>query len=127
MNTDLQKLQDFLASEDGKKATKEFAEKLKREEDIEKRWIEAIHRRLLIDSAVLDKMHKFDAKHCDRLYDKYIDGQSNIVRFIFEAASKYGKETEITGDFDIASYIYFGYKWIMYCGQGCFISFEKLT
>jgi len=129
-----QELEDFRNPEEGKAVLKEWGEKLIREHAHKNRWQEKTAK--LLESKTdeeLDSLYAKYLKHAqkrsDILYEQNIDGESSLNAIILEAFSKAGKVSKKKKDYGMFTsivYRYRGFKAELICGQGCFISIDKI-
>jgi len=134
LKTLAQELKDFHNSKEGKLALKEFGEKLVREYGHKERWQEKTGKLLKsktdeeLDSLYI-KYLKHAQKRSDILSNQSIDGETSLNAIILEAFSKVGKVSKKKKDYGMFTsivYRYRGFRAELYCGQGCFISIDKI-
>ena len=91
----LQKLRDFLDSEEGKKSIEEFALKMQREDEHKERWADRMWNRIKddIDGAVEKLVEYYDS---DRYYyresKRGFEPREALLWVLLDCARKYGKE-----------------------------------
>lgn len=126
----LDKLKAILESEEGRKSTEEFFNKIKKENAFKERWAIKIAEYLkTVDNlnVLFEAYDKHDEKQRDILWKRHIDGQSSISLHILRAIEQIGTPADISeyGDFTTEMYRYKGYIFDMICGQGCFVRIWK--
>lgn len=128
----LEKLKQFLETEEGIESMKRFSEGLKKEEEFNNRWNNKFTEFLSNKSdSELDVLYNKYIKHAEKirtiLYKRCIDGESEMNNYILESIKTLGNECseDNFGMFTTCMYEWKGYIGEMYCGQGCFISIRK--
>jgi hypothetical protein len=116
---------EFMNSEEAKQALQKALDKQEAQEKIIKAQTEKVFRVLtnLSDTEFhsnLDKILAWEKLYQERWYEAGVCKTSNILNILFLIAEKYGKELNCDEDFLGSSYEWRGYKWNIYCGQGCF-------
>lgn len=91
----LQKLRDFLATEEGKKSIEEFHLKLEREAEHKERWTERMWNRIQgdIDNSIEKLLTWYESdKYRDREYGMGYEPREDLLWVLFDVAEKYGTE-----------------------------------
>lgn len=118
----------FFESEEGKQSLIDFRLKLNQEDAFNSRWIEKIKVYLEnTESPDFEKLVQYDDKVSDRLYDKYIDGQSSLIWKVYHCVVEHFG-TECEGDWGMFTSEKVTYKgWIFerIVGQGSFVKIYK--
>jgi hypothetical protein len=128
----VEKLREFLDTEEGKKSIEEFGNKIKREEERKDRWIEKFKKLAESDiDAYLEKLiEKYDSdEYVRREYSLGYEPRESLLWIALGYAKKYCKECEdekylntFTGEaYYIGSYVI----QVMH-GQGSVIKIEKI-
>lgn len=133
-NTMLERMKAYLESPEGKKATKEWAQKIKRE-DSRKENNRMRMRKMFSDKESFDAlMEKICAKHNDayedRCYEKgYMPHPMNILYAIHEVADEEGRDHPpldgFTENFPSDIVTYMGWQFAVTYGQGSVTSVYK--
>ncbi len=130
---DKQKIDEWFNSEEGKQSIEKFALKIqKKKENLIKGGKLKIKNFYLKKEDMfeyyIDCLLEFDDKVSDKLYKKYIDGQSNIIWLVFRALKEFGtpfKDTDF-GMFTSDGYFLKGFKFEVISGQGSFVKIERI-
>ena len=128
----VEKLREFLDTEEGKKSIEEFGNKIKREEERKDRWIEKFKKLAEpdIDSYLEKLIKKYDSdEYVRREYALGYEPRESLLWIALEYAKKYCKECEdekylntFTGEaYYIGSYVI----QVMH-GQGSVIRIDKI-
>lgn len=128
----LEKLRDFLDSEEGKKSLQEFAEKMARAEAFKDRWVQKFKKRAEsnMDEALEKILNKYDSpKYRDKEYSLGYEPRESLLWIALEYAKKYCEEcvdekylNMFTGEaYYIGSYVI----QVMH-GQGSVVRLEKI-
>ena len=128
----VEKLREFLDTEEGKKSIEEFGNKIKREEERKDRWIEKFKKLAESDiDAYLEKLiEKYDSdEYVRREYSLGYEPRESLLWIALGYAKKYCKECEdekylnmFTGEaYYIGSYVI----QVMH-GQGSVVKIEKI-
>lgn len=91
----LEKLIDFLATEEGEKSIEEFHLKLEREAEHKERWIERMWNRIQgdIDNSIEKLLTWYESdKYRDREYGMGYEPREDLLWVLFDVAEKYGTE-----------------------------------
>ena len=91
----VEKLREFLDSEEGKKSIEEFGNKIRREEELKDRWIEKFKKLAEpdIDSALSRLIKKYDSdEYVRREYSLGYEPREKLLWVAFNYAEKYCKE-----------------------------------
>jgi hypothetical protein len=125
--------EDYLNSEKGKKATEEWMQKLKKEDDFQERWVEKFVKFLENKtdeelSHLYFAFEKHETKRRDILYGQGIDGQTDLYIPLMEAFERLGAVDNVDAysDFSSAVFDWRGYRLELYCGQGCYNRLTKI-
>jgi hypothetical protein len=132
----LEKLKEYLESEEGKKETEEYLSKIKIKEERYDKQLERFHLRYYSISQFTDFVEKvilkYDSdKYRDFWYRKGIEPPEVLYWFLFHYAKKYGRvcsdlEYETYGNmFTTAMYFVNGYYIYRMDGQGSIIQIDK--
>ena len=130
---DLEKLKNFLDSEEGQEAMDRMAEKWAKEDNFNKRWKKRVKNFLKeqTEENLEELFHKFE-KHAEKrrdvLWNQHYDGETSLYNPLFSAMKKLGKKSKKKryNMFTTAMYDWKGYQIESYCGQGCFHSLSKI-
>lgn len=99
-----------------------FVKKLLEEENRKSRWILKITDFLFNYQGDIDELYeKFiehDNKVSDMLWNRHIDGQSDLSYLLVEVFHSIGKEEETDNDFSCGKYVYRGIVCELLIGQG---------
>lgn len=128
----IEKLREFLESEEGKKSAKAFAEKIVREEEIKTYQLDRFHKSFNFEEFTEKVIAKYSSdEYKDRWYNRGIEPPENLYFFLFDYAKKYGRECKeaecqkyanpFTSDMIYCK----GYYFNLAVGQGCFIEIIK--
>lgn len=130
MALDLKKMEEdfekWINSEEGKL----HFEKLALLDSNAKKWETLIIKRItkLTDEEFDQLMGKFfiwEEKFERRYWKRYIEANSNLMDRLFDVFATLGEIFDSNEDFYSQGYIYRGYIFKLFCGQGCFYRIEK--
>lgn len=124
------KLDDFLNSEEGKTHMSNYLLKIKLERDNNAKWEGHIMVKLsrINDvelESLLNNFFKWEESFEEKYYKRYIQTVSNIFERLYGVWETLGDEFDSSEDFYGSGYIYRGYVFKVFCGQGCFYRVEK--
>ena len=130
---DLEKLKNYLDSEEGQQAMDRMSEKWAKEDDFNKRWKNRFKNFLKeqTEENLEELFHKFE-KHAEKrrdiLWNQRYDGETSLYTPLFGAMKKLGKKSKKKryNMFTTAMYDWKGYQIESYCGQGSFHSLSKI-
>ena len=130
---DLEKLKNYLDSEEGQQAMDRMSEKWAKEDDFNKRWKNRVKDFLKeqTEENLEELFHKFE-KHAEKrrdiLWNQRYDGETSLYNPLFGAMKKLGKKSKKKryNMFTTAMYDWKGYQIESYCGQGSFHSLSKI-
>ena len=130
---DLEKLKNYLDSEEGQQAMDRMSEKWAKEDDFNKRWKNRVKDFLKeqTEENLEELFHKFE-KHAEKrrdiLWNQRYDGETSLYTPLFGAMKKLGKKSKKKryNMFTTAMYDWKGYQIESYCGQGSFHSLSKI-
>ena len=131
----IDKLRDFLDSEEGKKSMQEYFEKLKREELHLQRWVDRMWNRIKddIDGSIEHLLNWYESdKYRDREYKMGFQPREELLWVLLDVAQKHGrlcteKEVEIYANmFTGAMYVIGSYVIQVMHGQGSVIRIDKI-
>ena len=130
---DLEKLKNYLDSEEGQQAMDRMSEKWAKEDDFNKRWKNRFKNFLKeqTEENLEELFHKFE-KHAEKrrdiLWNQRYDGETSLYNPLFGAMKKLGKKSKKKryNMFTTAMYDWKGYQIESYCGQGSFHSLSKI-
>ena len=130
---DLEKLKNYLDSEEGQQAMDRMSEKWAKEDDFNKRWKNRVKDFLKeqTEENLEELFHKFE-KHAEKrrdiLWNQRYDGETSLYNPLFSAMKKLGKKSKKKryNMFTTAMYDWKGYQIESYCGQGSFHSLSKI-
>jgi hypothetical protein len=131
----IDKLRDFLDSEEGKKSMDEYFEKLQREELHLQRWVDRVWNRIKddIDGSIEHLLNWYESdKYRDREYKMGFEPREQLLWVLLDVAQKHGrlcteKEVEIYanmftgGMYGLGSYII-----QVMNGQGSVVRIDKI-
>lgn len=126
-------MDDFFASEEGKKSIQEFVDKLKREKAIEEQQFERFHlaTKYNEDPFIEKVLKKYNSKaYKDRWYNRNIEPPETLLFFMYYYARKYCKECTLdkyVNHFTVEMYHIGSYVIQLMHGQGAAIRIDKLT
>jgi hypothetical protein len=133
MAIDLEKLKEYLASEEGQASMNRMAEKWAKEDDFNKRWKKKFKNFLKEQTdesleVLFDKFHKHAEKRRDILWKQRYDGETSLYTPLYSAIAKLGKKAKKKkyNMFTSGMYEWRGYQVEYYCGQGSFHSLSKI-
>jgi len=132
MSDMLERLREFLDSEEGKKSIEEFGNKMKREEERKDRWVEKFKKIVEpdIDSYLEKLIEKYDSdKYVRREYSLGYEPREPLLWIAFGYASKYCKECtdeKYLNMFTGEAYYIGSYVIQVMNGQGSVIKIEKI-
>lgn len=127
-------MREWMDSEERQESIEEFANKLKREEDILNSQLERFHNKFANRfSEIVEKVIvKYESdEYNNRWYKRSIEPPEDLFWFLFEYAVKYGKECsqkeyqEYGGDFTTALFLVHGYYFLRMDGQGSVVQIKK--
>lgn len=131
-NEMLQKLRDFLDSEEGKKSIEEFALKMQREAEHKERWADRMWNRIKddVDGAVEKLVEYYDS---DRYYyresKRGFEPREALLWVLLDCARKYGKECDdesYANVFTGEMYVIGSFVIQVMHGQGSVIRIDKI-
>ena len=128
----LDKLRDFLESEEGQESIKRFHEKLEREEKHSERWIEKFKNRAGADvDSLLEKLiNKYDSdEYVNREYKIGYEPREPFLWVALGYAEKYGEECKDEKYFNMftgEAYYIGSYVIQVMHGQGSVIRIDKI-
>lgn len=132
MSTLIEKMRAELESEEGQRKLALFVEKLRIKEEVIKNWCRKFHdigleRRREIILKIVNKYKSNEYK--DRYWKKRVEPQEYLLSVLLEYAAMYGEEVDIDEDdmFATESYVFDDIIITLHCGQGSFISIERLN
>lgn len=129
---DLQKMSDWLDSEEGQKSIANFVDKINKEDEIKTKQLERFNRFEnfeLFTEKVIDKYNS--AKYRDNWYNRGIEPPEDLYWFLFYYAEKYGVECneeewkQYGNIFTSALFFCNGYYFNKMDGQGSIIRVTK--
>lgn len=130
----INKLEEYLDSEEGKADTQRYVQKLKNENNIFNSQLERFHKKYsnIEDfEIILDKIiNKYSSdKYRDRHYNKGCEPPESLFYFLLNYFEKYGRlgngEEIIKYNYPNSIFYLNGYYCMLFVGQGSFISIEK--
>lgn len=133
MGINLKKLEELFNSEEGKRKTEEYFQKLANQDAILDSQLERFRKRVLNDEGyfklVVDKIKKkyFSDEYYERWSSRGIVAPEKLNWFLFRYAEKYGREctdseyNEYAGAFTTVMYYVHGYIFRRSDGQGSII------
>ena len=127
----VEKLREFLDSEEGKKSIEEFGNKIRREEELKDRWIEKFKKLAEpdIDSALSRLIKKYDSdEYVRREYSLGYEPREKLLWVAFNYAEKYCKECtdeKYLNMFTGSAYYIGSYVIQVMHGQGSVIRIDK--
>ncbi len=134
MSDMLEKLKAYLESDEGKKSTDEYFNKLSFKEKIRQGRLTKLKTYLETNSFddLMDRMLKENGEEwVDKCYAKgYEPYPTNILNLIIKLImNREQEESPISEDIDFLSgeWVYNGYAVQLFCGQGCFYRILKLN
>ena len=128
----VEKLREFLDSEEGKKSIEEFGNKIRREEELKDRWIEKFKKLAEpdIDSALSRLIKKYDSdEYVRREYSLGYEPREKLLWVAFNYAEKYCKECtdeKYLNMFTGSAYYIGSYVIQVMHGQGSVIRIDKV-
>lgn len=128
----VEKLREFLDSEEGKKSIEEFGRSLERESEFKERWIERFkaHSENNLDFVLGKIIAKYDSdKYVRKEYSKGYEPREKLLWVAFNYAEKYCKECtdeKYLNMFTGASYYIGSYVIQVMHGQGSVIRIDKV-
>lgn len=130
---DLDKLREYLNSEECVANDKIYFAKLKIKDFYEKRHIKKIKKYILSKTdeeleVLFDKFIIHAEKRKEIYYKKYIDNGTSLYPLLVKVLGKIGKKTKNKhcGYFTSAMYDYKGFRIELYSGQGCGYVLSKI-
>lgn len=128
----LNKLQEFLKSEQGQKSIADFADKINKKKEIKTKQLERLNRLGYFVQFIEKVIKKYNSdKYRDSLYKRGIEPPEDLFWFLFHYAEKYGRECnkeewEQYGNmFSSALFFCNGYYFNRMGGQGGVIQVTK--
>lgn len=130
MSIQLEKLKAFLDSEEGKESVKRFKEKIELEKLNREKWVNHFIKRIskLNDSELeilLTRFFSWEHNIEERYYNNGIQTSSNLIDVLFDVFKTLGEEFDSYEDFYGGGYIYRGYVFKLFIGQGSFFRVLK--
>jgi hypothetical protein len=129
---ELQKLRDWLNSEEGKKSITEYAEKINKKQEIITKQLERFNRLGNFEQFIEKVIAKYNSvKYRNNWYSRGIEPPEDLFWFLFNYAEKYGRECneeewEQYGNvFSSALFFCNGYYFNKMDGQGTVIKVIK--
>ena len=131
----IDKLRDFLDSEEGKKSMDEYFEKLQREELHLQRWVDRVWNRIKddIDGSIEHLLNWYESdRYRDREYKMGFEPREQLLWVLLDVAQKHGRactEQEIetyANMFTGAMYVIGSYVIQVMHGQGSVIRIDKI-
>ena len=128
----VEKLREFLDSEDGKKSIEEFGRRLERESEFKERWIERFkdHSENNLDFVLEKLIAKYDSdKYIRKEYSKGYEPREKLLWIAFNYAEKYCKECtdeKYLNMFTGSAYYIGSYVIQVMHGQGSVIRIDKI-
>lgn len=126
----LENLKNYLESEEGKKVSEEYFNKLNIQEKILESQIERFVKKYSNNfSIIVDKIiEKYNSReYVLREYRCGYQPRESLYFFLFEMVRKYGISSEFNGDFCIEAYNYQNYHFELWNGQGSCIIINKIN
>lgn len=91
----IEELEDFLNSEEGKRITEEFFDKIRKEEEVRNKQMERFHRVGNFPEFTEKVIKKYESnEYKDRWYRRGIIPPEDLLFFLFYYAEKYGRECD---------------------------------
>ena len=130
MSIDIKKISEYFDSEEGQDYIQKYKQKLKTEELNREKWVNHFIRRIskLNDSELeilLTRFFSWEHKIEERYYDNGIQTSSNLIDVLFDVFKTLGEEFDSFEDFYGGGYIYRGYVFKLFVGQGSFFRVLK--
>lgn len=133
---DIEKLKEFINSEEGKKFNEEYFGRIKRIEDMKFSQIDRFHSKFGDRESFIQFLNKVEHKYSsDEYYNRWIkrgcEPEEALYWFLFDYASIYGRECDDSewfkygGDFTGELYYIHGYYFQVMHGQGSVIRIDK--
>lgn len=125
----MNKVLDYLQSEEGVISMNEYFKKLTDKENILNLQCAKFHNNYsyridLIINKIEKKYNSDD--YINREYSLGREPMQDLYSFLFEVSKKYGEELDLNEDFLSQAYEYKGYVFKLYQGQGSFITIDKI-
>lgn len=135
-NKQLQLLDNFLNSEEGKQSMKEYFDKIELEKQHSARWADRMYERIKdnIDESIEHLLKWYDSdRYRDREYKMCYEPRERLLWVLLDVAEKYGRpatedEWEVYGNmFTNGIYIFGSYAIQIMVGQGSAIRIDKMN
>jgi hypothetical protein len=132
MSDMLQKMKDFLETDEGKESIRQWGLKMEREDAHQKRWIEKFKQRCEgdLDGCIEKLMDKYYSdEYRDREYDMSIEPRESLLWLALEYAHEYCKpcdDEKYLNDFTGGAYYIGSYVIQVMYGQGSVLRIDKV-